>query len=149
MKPILRVALLAFACVAIGMGLAVLRAGIDKSAPSALQLMRKGDAVLVLMPVVWMITTLMIGQALPRRPKPATISAMSRAARVTITPELRNKIVAAYIGDGTPSIRDVAKLAQCSYGTAHRIVTEAGVMRPRGLTRMAQRAQRTRAAASA
>jgi transposase-like protein len=146
MKSILRWALLAMACIAIGVGLAVLRAGIDKSAPSAIQLMRKGDAVLVLMPIVWIITTLMIGQAMPRRPKAATISAMVRKRRVVITPELRNAIVAAYIGERMPSIRDVARQVQCSYGTVHRVVTEAGVTRPRGLTRMAVRAQQARAA---
>jgi len=146
MKSILRWALLAMACIAIGVGLAVLRAGIDKSAPSAIQLMRKGDAVLVLMPIVWIITTLMIGQAMPRRPKAATISAMVRKRRVVITPELRNAIVAAYIGERMPSIRDVARQKQCSYGTVHRVVTEAGVTRPRGLTRMAVRAQQARAA---
>lgn len=142
---ILKMALLAAACVAIGVGLAFLRAGIDKHAPSALQLLRKGDAVLVLMPIVWIITTLMISLAMPRRPKPATISAMVRKKRIVITPELRNKIIAAYIGDGLPSIRDVASQMHCSYGTAHRIVAEAGMMRPRGLTRMAQRAQQAKA----
>jgi DNA-binding transcriptional regulator YhcF (GntR family) len=71
---------------------------------------------------------------------------MVRKRRVVITPELRNAIVAAYIGERMPSIRDVARQVQCSYGTVHRVVTEAGVTRPRGLTRMAVRAQQARAA---
>jgi len=146
MRLILKWTALAVACVVVGVGLAVLRAGIDTKAPHVLQLMRRGDAVLVLMPIVWIITTLMIGQAMPRRPKTATISAMVRKQRVVITPELRNTIVAAYIGDGMPSIRDVARQVTCSYGTVHRVVSEAGVMRPRGLTRLAVRAQQARAA---
>ena len=94
---------------------------------------------------VWVIVTLMIGQAMPRRPKPATISGMARNKRVVITAELRNRIIAAYIGDGLPSIRDVAKLTRCSYGTVHKVVAEAGAMRPRGVTRLAQRAAQAKA----
>jgi AraC-like DNA-binding protein len=83
---------------------------------------------------VWIISTLMIGQALPRRRRPAMISGMGRSDRVTLTMDLRNRVIAKYIGDALPSIRDVAREVGCSYGTVHRIVTEAGVVRPRGIT---------------
>lgn len=133
MKAIASGALLAAACVAIGVGLYVVTAGMGWRWGDGLALARRGDVALVLLPVVWIITSLMIGRAMPRRPKPATISGMARKARVVITPELRNRIIAAYIGDGLPSIRDVAKLTTCSYGTVHKIIAEAGCMRPRGI----------------
>jgi AraC-like DNA-binding protein len=134
MNRILRMALLAVACMAIGVGLACIRVYFDRSAPHALQLMRSGDAVVVLLPIVWAICTLMIGQALPRQRRPAMISGMGRSDRVTLTAELRNRVTAAYIGDARPSIREVARQVGCSYGTVHRIVTEAGVVRARGIT---------------
>ena len=110
--------------------------------------------VMLLLFVCWVILSLMIGQAMPVRRRAVTISGMvravaasasRRAGRVTVTDELKTKIVAAYIGDGRPSIREVSALTKCSYGTVHRVLREAGVLRPRGLTKRAA----TRKAATA
>ena len=137
MKRILTVAGVCLLLMMVGVGLGLMGLGWRGDGDTA-----AAPMALLSMFVAWVIISLMIGQVLPRRPKAATISAMvKRATRVVVTPALCQQIVAAYIGDGQPSIRDVARLVHCSYGTVHRVVTEAGVMRPRGLTRMAQRAQ--------
>lgn len=144
MKAIMQAAALCGVALAIGIALGVMGLGVNgRRGPMG------SDPTTVLMIfgfAVWIISTLMIGHALPRRRKPATISGMARKRRVVITTDLRNKIIAAYIGDGLPSIRDVARTQHVSYGTVHKVVTEAGAMRPRGLTRLAQRAAQAKAA---
>lgn len=124
-------------CIAIGVALGVMGFGVHGQATHGPMGTDPTSAFLILMFVIWMITTLMIGQALPSRRRSAMISGMSRT-RVKVTDALRQDIVAAYIGDGQPSIREVAAKVKCSYGTAHRVLSEAELTRPRGATKAAR-----------
>jgi len=136
MSKIAKLALFVVACLAIGAGLGLMGVGRGDWGLS-LQLARRGDVVLMLLPFVWVISTLMIGHAVSGRLRAVTISGVSRT-RVIVTDELKQLIVAAYIGDGQPSIRDVASKLRCSYGTVHRVLGEAGKLRPRGVTKVAR-----------
>jgi len=137
MKSIIQAASVAVIALAVGVGLGV--AGIAVRVPDA----DAGSMYMILMFVCWVVVTLMIGAVLPRRRRPAMISGVGRV-RTVVTDQLKQAIVAAYIGDGQPSIRDVAQRLHCSYGTAWRVLSDAGVTRPRGITRLA----RTRRAAT-
>jgi hypothetical protein len=133
---------------AVGAGLGAMGVSVRLPATDDVSLMRRGDIVLMFIPIVWIITTLLIGQALPKRPRAVMISGVVRK-RTVVTDQLRLAIVAAYIGDGQPGIREVAARMKCSYGTVHRIVADAGVMRPRGLTKIARQRKIQRRAATA
>lgn len=137
MRKITTVAVTALASIALGVGLYVLTAGLGWRWGDHLQLLRRGDVALILLPVVWMITSVWVTLTLPPRRRSAMISGMSRT-RVVVTDTLKTAIVSAYIGDGQPSIREVAAKVKCSYGTAHRVLSEAGLTRPRGATKAAR-----------
>lgn len=121
-------------CIAVGVALGVMGFGVHGQATHGPMGTDPTSAFLILMFVIWMITTLMIGQALPPRRRSAMISGMGRT-RVKVTDALKEAIVAAYIGDGRPGIREVAGRVGCSYGTVHRVLSEAGLTRPRGVTK--------------
>lgn len=126
----------AFVGIALAIGVALGAMGLDVHGRNGPLGTDPGTMLLILMIVCWMIFTLLIGQTVPRRRRPVMISGVR--TRTVVTEQLKQAIVAAYIGDGQPSIREVAAKLKVSYGTVHRVLDADGLTRPRGVTRLAR-----------